>query len=103
MIRGLLSMLMALTACGAQRTQAGIAEASEFRLLDGLRVRARLAVEGGAPVFALLDGAGRPALRSELDGKGTPRIMLLSNEPLYLGWRISADGGSMEFCCQWWQ
>jgi hypothetical protein len=74
-------MLMALTACGAQRPRAGIVEASEFRLLDGWRMRARLAMEGGAPVFALLDGAGRPALRSELDAKGMPRITLFSNEP----------------------
>src|SRR5580658_6749838 len=81
MVRGLLGMLMALTACGAQRPRAGIVEASEFRLLDGWRMRARLAMEGGAPVFALLDGAGRPALRSELDAKGLPRITLFSNEP----------------------
>jgi hypothetical protein len=81
MIRGLVGMLMALTACGAQRSQASIVEASEFRLLDGWRMRARLAMEGGAPVFALLDEAGRAALRSELDGKGRPRITLFSNEP----------------------
>ena len=38
-------------------------------------------MDGGAPVFALLDEAGRPALRSELDGKGRPKITLFSNEP----------------------
>ncbi len=51
-------------------------------MLDGERTRARLAMEGGAPVLALLDEAGRPALRSELDGKGRPRITLFSNEPV---------------------
>ncbi len=55
-----------------------VISASEFRLTDGDRTRASLALEKGAPVLALLDEAGHPRLRAALDAAGLPSVSLFA-------------------------
>ena len=78
-LRRLVGMLVSLTACGGDRVPLKIVTATEFRLADGDRTRASLAMTDGAPGFTLFDTQGRTKLRSALDAQGRPSVSLFSD------------------------